>query len=320
MIGRREFITLIGGAATWPLAAHAQRPKIPRIGIIDDAPIWDHFRIGLRELGYIEGRNIALEYRSAEGRPEHLAAAASELAGLPVDIIATYGTPASQAAKGATATIPIVMVSIGDPVRAGLVASFARPGGNITGLTILSPDSSPRRLQLLKEIVPSVARVAFLWNPDNASNAAQLEEVQIATPMLGMQLLPFAVRRSDEFDGAFAAMTSQRADALLMTADPFHQLHIERIIEFLTRNRLPGSFLIRENVVAGGLMSYGVSQPDLVRRAATFVHKILQGSKPADLPIEQPIKFDLVINLKTSTALGLTVPSTLLAIADEVIE
>jgi len=318
---RRDFITLLGGgAATWPLAAHAQRPKIPRIGIIDDAPIWDHFRIGLRELGYIEGRNIALEYRSAEGRPEHLAAAASELAGLPVDIIATYGTPASQAAKRATATIPIVMVSIGDPVRSGLVASFARPGGNITGLTILSPDSSPRRLQLLKEIVPSVARVAFLWNPDNASNAAQLEEVQIATPMLGMQLLPFAVRRSDEFDGAFAAMTSQRADALLMTADPFHQLHIERIIEFLTRNRLPGSFLIRENVVAGGLMSYGVSQPDLVRRAATFVHKILQGSKPADLPIEQPIKFDLVINLKTSTALGLTVPSTLLAIADEVIE
>ena len=318
---RRDFITLLGGgAATWPLAAHAQRPKIPRIGIIDDAPIWDHFRIGLRELGYIEGRNIALEYRSAEGRPEHLAAAASELAGLPVDIIATYGTPASQAAKRATATIPIVMVSIGDPVRSGLVASFARPGGNITGLTILSPDSSPRRLQLLKEIVPSVARVAFLWNPDNASNAAQLEEVQIATPMLGMQLLPFAVRRSDEFDGAFAAMTSQRADALLMTADPFHQLHIERIIEFLTRNRLPGSFLIRENVVAGGLMSYGASQPDLVRRAATFVHKILQGSKPADLAIEQPIKFDLVINLKTSTALGLTVPSTLLAIADEVIE
>jgi putative ABC transport system substrate-binding protein len=212
------------------------------------------------------------------------------------------------------------MVSIGDPVRSGLVASFARPGGNITGLTILSPDSSPKRLQLLKEIVPSVARVAFLWNPDNASNAAQLEEVQIAATMLGIQLLSLAVRRSDEFDGAFAAMTSQRADALLMTADPFHQLHIERIIEFLTRNRLPGSFLIRENVVAGGLMSYGVSQPDLVRRAATFVHKILQGSKPADLPIGQPTKFDLVINLKTSTALGLTVPSTLLAIADEVIE
>ena len=320
MIGRREFITLIGGAATWPLAAHAQRPKIPRIGIIDDAPIWDHFRIGLRELGYIEGRNIALEYRSAEGRPEHLAAAASELAGLPVDIIATYGTPAAQAAKRATATIPIVMVTIGDPVRAGLVASFARPGGNITGLTILSPDSSPKRLQLLKEIAPSVARVALLWNPDNDSNAAQLQQVQIAAPMLGMQLLPFAVRRSDEFDGAFAAMTSQRVDALLMTADPFHELHIERIIEFLTRNRLPGSFLIRENVVAGGLMSYGVSQPDLVRRAATFVHKILQGSKPADLPIEQPVKFDLVINLKASRALGLTVPRSLLALADEVIE
>jgi putative ABC transport system substrate-binding protein len=317
---RRDFITLLGGAVAWPLAARAQKPKIPRIGIIDDAPIWDHFRTGLRELGYIEGRNIALEYRSAEGRPEHLAAAASELAGLPVDIIATYGTPASQAAKLATATIPIVMVSIGDPVRAGLVASFARPGGNITGLTILSPDSSPKRLQLLKEIVPSVARVAFLWNPDNASNAAQLEEVQIAAPILGIQLLPFAVRRSDEFDGAFAAMTSQRADALLMTGDPFHQLHIETIIEFLTRNRLPGTFLIRENVVAGGLMSYGASQPDLFRRAATFVHKILQGAKPADLPIEQPIKFDLVINLKTAKALGLTVPPTLLAIADEVIE
>jgi putative ABC transport system substrate-binding protein len=320
-MNRRKFLKLLGGAgAAWPLAVQAQQPRIPRIGIIDDAPIWDNFRTGLRELGYIEGRNIALEYRSADGRPEHLAAAASELAGLPVDIIATYGTPAAQAAKRATATIPIVMVTIGDPVRAGLVASFARPGGNITGLTILSPDSSPKRLQLLKEIAPSVARVALLWNPDNDSNAAQLQEIQIAAPMLGIQLLPFAVRRSDEFDGAFAAMTSQRVDALLMTADPFHELHIERIIEFLTRNRLPGSFLIRENVVAGGLMSYGASQPDLVRRAATLVHKILQGSKPADLPIEQPVKFDLVINLKASRALGLTVPRSLLALADEVIE
>jgi putative ABC transport system substrate-binding protein len=318
---RRDFITLVGGAAAaWPLAARGQQPKMPRIGIIDDAPIWDHFRRGLRELGYIEGRNIALEYRSAEGRPEQLAAAASELAGLPVDIIATYGTPASHAAKLATATIPIVMISIGDPVRAGLVASFARPGGNITGLTILSPDSSPKRLQLLKELVPSVARVAFLWNPDNASNVAQLEEVQIAAPMLGMQVLPFAVGRVDEFDGAFAAMTSGRADAFLMTGDPFHQLHIDRIVAFLTSSRLPGTFLIRENVVAGGLMSYGASQPDLFRRAATFVQKILQGAKPADLPIEQPIKFDLVINLKTARALGLTVPPTLLAIADEVIE
>jgi putative tryptophan/tyrosine transport system substrate-binding protein len=318
---RRDFITLVGGAAAaWPLAARGQQPKMPRIGIIDDAPIWDHFRRGLRELGYIEGRNIALEYRSAEGRPEQLAAAASELAGLPVDIIATYGTPASHAAKLATATIPIVMISIGDPVRAGLVASFARPGGNITGLTILSPDSSPKRLQLLKELVPSVARVAFLWNPDNASNVAQLEEVQIAAPMLGMQVLPFAVGRVDEFDGAFAAMTSGRADAFLMTGDPFHQLHIDRIVAFLTSSRLPGTFLIRENVVAGGLMSYGASQPDLFRRAATFVQKILQGAKPADLPIGQPIKFDLVINLKTARALGLTVPPTLLAIADEVIE
>jgi putative tryptophan/tyrosine transport system substrate-binding protein len=318
---RRDFITLFGGAAAaWPVVTRAQKPKIPRIGIIDDAPIWDDFRAGLRELGYVEGRNIALEYRPAEGRPEQLAAAARELAGLPVDIIATYGTPASQAAKLATATIPIVMISIGDPVRAGLVASFARPGGNITGLTILSPDSSPKRLQLLKEIVPSVARVAFLWNPDNASNAAQLEEVEMAAPVLGIQLLRFAVRSSDEFDGAFAAMTSQRADALLMTGDPFHQLHIERIIEFLTRNRLPGTFLIRENVVAGGLMSYGASQPDLFRRAATYVHKILQGAKPADLPIEQPIKFDLVINLKAARALGIAVPPTLLAIADEVIE
>jgi putative ABC transport system substrate-binding protein len=318
---RRQFITLLGGAAAaWPLAARAQLPKIPRIGIIDDAPIWDNFRRGLRELGYIEGRNITIEYRSAEGRPERLHTVASELAGLPVDIIATYGTPASQAAKLATATIPIVMISIGDPVRAGLVASFARPGGNITGLTILSPDSSPKRLQLLKEMVPSVARVAFLWNPDNASNLAQLEELQIAAPMLGMQLLPVAVRGSDEFDRAFAAMMREQADALLMTGDPFHQLHIQRIINFLTKNRLPGTFLIREHVIAGGLMSYGASQPDLFRRAATFVHKILQGTKAADLPIEQPVKFDFVVNLKAARTLGIEIPPTLLALADEVIE
>jgi ABC-type uncharacterized transport system substrate-binding protein len=322
-VRRRDVLALLGGTAAvsstlWPLAARAQR--ITRIGIIDDGPIWDHFRKGLRDLGYIEGRNIAFEYRSAEGLPERLAAVATELARLPVDVIATYGTPASQAAKQATATIPIVMISIGDPVRAGLVASFARPGGNVTGLTILSPDSSPKRLQLLKEMIPSVERVAFLWNPDNASNAAQLEELQNSAPILGLALLPFTVREPGEFDRAFAGMTSQRADAFLMTGDPFHQLHIERIIGFLGKNHIPGTFLIRENVVAGGLMSYGASQPDLFRRGATFVQKILQGAKPADLPIEQPVKFDFVINLKTARNLGIEIPPTFLALADEVIE
>ena len=318
---RRQFITLLGGAAAWPLTARAQQPpKIPRIGIIDDSPIWNAFRHGLRDLGYLEGQNIVFDYRYAGGLPDRLAWVAVELVHRPVDLIATFGTPPTLAAKQATTTIPIVMMGVGDPVGSGLVSSLARPGGNITGNTILGPEVAGKRLQLLKEVIPSLSRVVFLWNPDNASHPAQLAELRVAVEALGIKLLPVPVRSSDEFDNAFAAMMRERPDAFLMTNDPFHQLSIGRIIDFLANNRLPGMFVTREVTVAGGLLSYGASLPDLFRRGAVYVHKILQGTKPADLPIEQPVKFELVVNLKTAKAMGLSIPESFLLRADEVIE
>ncbi len=319
---RREFIALLGSTAAWPLAARAQQPagRIPRIGIIDNAPIWDHFRQGLHDLGYVVDKNIAIEYRTAEGDPDRLAAAAADLARLPVDVIAVFGTPAARAAKGATTSIPIVAISIGDPVRAGLVTSIARPGANITGNTILGPDIAAKRLQILKEVLPSAVRIAFLWNPDNASNTATLEELQIAGPELGLTLLSVSARNAAELDPALRDLVRKNPDAFMMANDPLHQLLIERIIGFLAEHKLPGMFQIRENVAAGGLMSYGPSLSDLFRRGAGYVHRILQGTKPMDLPMEQPVKFELVINLKTANALGIIVSPTLLAEADEVIE
>jgi ABC-type uncharacterized transport system substrate-binding protein len=319
---RRRFITLLGGAAVaWPLAARAQQArKVPRIGIIDDSPIWNAFRHSLRDLGYLEGQNVAFEYRYAGGLPDRLAWVAVELVRRPVDLIATFGTPPSLAAKQATTTIPIVMMGVGDPVGSGLVSSLARPGGNITGNTILGPEVAGKRLQLLKEVIPSLSRVAFLWNPDNASHPAQLAELRVAVEALGIKLLPVPVRSSDEFDNAFAAMMRERPDAFLMTNDPFHQLSIGRILDFLANDRLPGMFVTREVAVAGGLLSYGASLPDLFRRGAVYVHKILQGTKPADLPIEQPVKFELVVNLKTAKAMGLSIPESFLLRADEAIE
>jgi len=300
--------------------ARSSRRGPPRIGIIDDSPVWNAFRHGLRDLGYLEGQNIAFEYRYAGGLPNRLALVAVELVHRPVDLIATFGTPPTIAAKRATTTIPIVMIGVGDPVGAGLVSSFNRPGGNITGNTILGPEVAGKRLQLLKEVIPSLSRVAFLWNPDNASHPAQLAELRVAVETLGIKLLPVAVLSPDEFDRAFAEMVRERADAFLMTNDPFHQLSIGRIIDFLANNRLPGMFLTREIVAAGGLMSYGASVPDLFRRGAVYVHKILQGTKPADLPVEQPTKFELAINLKTAKAIGLAIPEIFLLRADKVIE
>src|SRR5260370_4021959 len=228
-IERRKFLaTLLGGAAAWPLAAHAQQPgKIPRIGIIDDSLHWNAFRHGLRDLGYLEGQNIAFDYAYGDGVPERLAEAAAALVRRPVDVIATFGTPASLAAKQATTTIPIVMISIGDPVRARLVPSLARPGGNITGNTNIGPDVGAKRLQLLKEAIPTVSRVAFLWNPDNTSNILQFEEVQAAAPTLGVTVISVSVSPRIEFETAFTAMMKERPDAFAMTAEPFHQTHIE---------------------------------------------------------------------------------------------
>ena len=320
---RREVITLLGGAAAsiaWPRALRAQQQtKIPRIGIIDDSPRWNALRHGLRDLGYLEGQNIAFDYAYGDGVPERLAEAAAQLVRRPVDVIATYGTAASFAAKQATTTIPIVMISVGDPVRAGLVASLAYPGGNVTGNTVLGPDIGAKRVQLMQELIPTIARVAFLWNPNNASHAAYRQELQAAAPALKAKLLFVEVGSAGEFESAFAAMMKERPDAFSMTGDPFHQLHVGWIIDFMARNRLPAIYQLSENGCRG-LMSYGASQPDLFRRAATYVSKILQGAKPAALPVEQPTKFELAMNLKAAKAIGLTIPDSFLLRADEVIE
>jgi putative ABC transport system substrate-binding protein len=321
---RREFVSLVAGAAAWPLAARAQGPSavvgMPRIGIIDDEPLWDNFRQGLRDLGYIENQNIAIEYRSAEGKVDRLVQAARELVSLPVNTIVVFGSTAARAARQATSTIPIVGIAIGDPVRAGFAVSLARPGGNMTGNASLGPDIIGKRLETLKECVPTMARVALLWNPDNDSNLAFLEELIIAVPGLGLQLISVPIRNADEFEGAFAAMTQRRPNALVTSGDALLRRHANKIIDFAVKNRLPDMHQQKEDVVAGGLMSYSASLSQLMRQGALYVHRILQGAKPADLPIEQATRFELVINLKTARAIGLTIPPMLLARADEVIE
>jgi len=319
---RREFITFLGGAAAWPVAARAQRPpvRMPRIGIIDDEPVWDSFRQGLRDFGYIENQNIAIEYRSAEGKVDRLAQAARELVSIPVDVIVVTGSPATHAVRQATSTIPIVAIGVGDPLRAGFAVSLARPGGNMTGLSSLSPDLTGKRLEILRECIPAVARVAFLWNPDNDSNLAFLDDLIVAVPALGLELTSAPIRNADEFEGTFAAVLQRRPSAALVTGDPLLRRHQNRIIDFVAKNRLPAMYQEKEWVAAGGLLSYGPSLPDLFRRGVSYVHRILEGAKPADLPIEQPTRFELVINLKTAKALSLTVPPNLLAAADEVIE
>jgi putative ABC transport system substrate-binding protein len=320
-MNRRAFITLLGGAAAaWPLAAHAQQSKrVRRIGIINYTSMWEPLREVLGKLGYAEGQNIAFEYRSAVGTPE-LSTAAAELVSIPVDVIVTYGTPPTVAAKEATSTIPIVMVATGDPLQSGLVSSLARPDGNVTGNTILGPEVIAKRVEIFKEAVPSLLRVALLWNPENVSNSHNFAELQAAVPRMGLSLISVPVGNVKEFDSAFAAMMRERPDGMVITADALHQFHLARIINFLKESRLPGMFQVRENVVAGGLMSYGASLPDLFRRGASYVHRILQGAKPSDLPVEQPTKFDLVINLKTANALKIEISPLLLARADEVIE
>src|SRR5262245_23764935 len=319
---RRKFIALLGGAAIARSDATPAQPagRIPRVGIIDDALVWDHFRRGLQAYGYVDGRNITIEIRKGEDRLERLAWAAGELAGIPVDVIATWGTPASRAAKQATTTIPIVAIAIGDPVRAGLVASLARPGGNITGNTILASDVVAKRLQLLKELIPHVNRLGFLWNPDNDSNVAQVEQLKDTLPKFGVSLISVEVRSVTELDRALAAMMHERPDAFQMTYDPSHNSHLGRIIGFVDQRGLPGMYQARDAVAAGGLISYGPDLPDLFLRGANYVHRILQGAKPADLPIEQPITFELAVNLKTAKALGMEVPLSILARANEVIE
>ena len=304
-----------------PGAVDAQKPvKIPRIGVLEFATLWEILKQELRDLGYVEGKNIAFESRPRPGRSERLADLAGELIRLEVDVIVAYGTPATQAAKQATTTIPIVMVGIGDPLRTGLVKSLSHPEGNTTGNTILGPEIGAKRLQVLQEAIPKVSRVGFLWNPGNASNEVAFHDAQVGARALGITLQSVAVGTPQQLDSALAAMVRERADALVMTADPMHQRHVARVLDFVARQRLPAMYQVKENVLQGGLMSYGASLPDLVRRGARYVDKILKGAKPADLPIEQPTKFELVINLKTAKALGITIPRPVLVRADEVIE
>jgi len=325
-MNRRELIALMarllaGAAVTTSGSAGAQqRPRIPRIGIIDDGAIWKPFRDALREAGYIEGRTIAFETRAADGNPNRLTAVAAELARLPVDLIATYGTPASRAAKAATSTIPIVMIGVGDPVAAGLVQSLARPGGNITGNTILAPELAPKRLQLIKEILPSAKRAALLWNPDNISSGANLEQLRYAATGQGLQFTAVEARTANDLDGAFAILARERPDVVLVTNDAVHQSRIQKIIGFLFQHGLPAMFQDRDSAVSGGLMSYGASIPDMFRQGAFFTHKILQGTPPADLPVQTPQRFQLVINMKTAKAIGVTISEAIQLQADELIE
>jgi len=327
---RREFIALLGGAtaasAAGPMIARAQTPaKIPRVGYIagSSATGTEHtvgaFRQGLRELGYVEGQTIALEVRWAEGRSERIPELVAELVGLKVDVLVAGSSVAALAAKKATRTIPIVMVGA-DPVGLGLVASLGRPGGNVTGLSFFSEAIIGKRLELLKELVPRLARVAVLRNPVVAAHATVWQAIEVAARKLGVTLQPIEVRGPEDIGAAFAAATRGNAQALIAFDDAFTLAHRSRIVALAASSRLPAMYGFREFPDDGGLMSYGSSFVVLFRRAATFVDKILKGAKPADLPIEQPTKFELVINRKTANALGLTVPPTLLAQADEVIE
>jgi len=310
-----------------PLAAEAQAPaKVPRIGFLTarsptDLPHHlEAFRQGLRELGYVEGQTIAIEYRFGEGRPERLPGLAAELVGLKVDLIVTGAPPAPEAAKQATSTIPIVVAVTGDLVAEGLVASIARPGGNITGLAAMSPELVGKQLELLKEIAPEVSRVAILQNPNNHAHPSVLQQAEGAARALGVQLHILPARTAPEIEAAFAEVRRQRAGGLLVLRDGVFFSRRTQIAALAAKGRLPAIYGIREEAEAGGLMAYGASLPHMFRRAATYVDKILKGAKPADLPVEQPTRFELVINLWTARALGLTIPRSVLSLADEVIQ
>jgi ABC-type uncharacterized transport system substrate-binding protein len=324
-VRRRKFITLLGGAAAWPIAALAQQAAMPVIGFLGGGgPIsqraWvDAFAQRLRELGWIEGRTVAIEYRWGEARPERYAEIAAEFVRIKVDVILAGGTEAAIAAKQATSVIPIVFPTAGDPVGSGLVASLARPGGNVTGLSNQASDLPAKRLELLREVFPALRRLAVMVNADYSGGVTEREQIEAVARALGLELFPLPVRRMEDIASALDSVKGG-AEALYTTGDPLVNTHRLRIITFALAARLPTMFSQREYVAEGGLMSYGPNYPDLNRRAADYVDKILRGAKPGDIPVEQPIKFDLAINLITAKALGLEIPPSLLARADEVIE
>jgi putative ABC transport system substrate-binding protein len=327
-MNRRAFVTGLGAVLAAPLGAWAQQQgKVYQIGVLASkakqslAPLLATFRERLRDLGFADDR-IVIEVGNAGERYEILPQLAAEFVRRPVDVIVTAeSTPATLAAKQATSTIPIVMVAVGDPIRTGLVDNLGRPGGNVTGSSALTVEVSPKRLEIVKQLLPHARRVALLWNPENPANVEISGGLQRAASEMGVTLFPIEVRRPGEFDRAFTAVTKLRPDALIVTGDPMHQLHISRVIDFAARRRLPTVYNVRANVVeAGGLLSYAADVAVLYRRAATYVAKILTGTRVSDLPVEQPTEFELVINAKTAKGLGLTIPPSLLLRADQVIE
>jgi putative ABC transport system substrate-binding protein len=324
-IGRRQFVSALGGAAAWPLAARAQQPasKLPTIGFLGaDAaafsPWTAAFVARMRELGWIEGRTIAIEYRWSEGRPERYAEIAAEFVHLKVDVIVTVGS-AVPTVKQATSVIPIVFAVGIDPVGSGLVASLSHPGGNVTGLSIQATDLAGKRLELLREIVPQLRRLAIMFDVGNPQPVLEMGETQAAARTLGLEVAPLVIQRADDIAPAFAALKPQ-ADALYVAVDQLVVANLTRILTLALGARLPTIFSTRDFVKAGALMSYGPNYSDLFRHSADYVDKILRGTKPGDIPVEQPTKFELVINLTTAKALGLTIPHNLLVLADEVIE
>jgi putative ABC transport system substrate-binding protein len=330
-VRRRQFLIAAGALLAAPLAAQGQQAaKVARIGYLAGnraaAPhLREAFLQGLRDLGYAEGRNLVIEYRDAEGKLERLPALAAELVALKVDVIVTAGgTPAALAAKQVTRTLPIVFAAADDPVGSGLVASLARPGGNVTGLSLLTPELVGKRLELLTQAVPGASRVAVLWEPGGIRGERtakdMLKAADVAARALGVQLHFVEVRGPEDFDRAFSEMTRARAGALTVFGSNMFFTERRRLAELAAKNRLPAVTPLRQFVDAGGLMSYGPNNVDLIRRAASYVVKILKGAKPADLPVEQPTKFELVINLKTAKALGLTIPQSVLGRADEIIQ
>ena len=324
---RREFIAAVSGAAVWPFGVRAQQAgKVWRIGVLEtispelNAANFNALRDGLRNLGYIEGQNLTFEYRSADGRAERFPQLANELVRARVDVIVTRGTPAVFAAKNATATIPVVMAASGEPLASGVITGLARPAGNVTGLSAFTNELIPKRIELLSTAISGIDRIAFLQNMSNPVAGSQWEELKSATRSLRIEPLLLDVRNFEDIVRAFDAAGAQRVNALAVGNDSVTHASRRQIVELAAQHRLPAIYATREFVDDGGLMAYSVNYSDLYRRAATYVDKIFKGSRPADLPVEQPTKFDLVINLKTAKALGLTVPDKLLSLADEVIE
>jgi putative tryptophan/tyrosine transport system substrate-binding protein len=319
---RREFITLLGGAAVAPLVANAQQGKLTRIGALvltsaDAQSLAKALREGLRELGYAEGQNLVFEFRSADGNADRLPNLAAELVRLPVDVLVATFTPCALAAKQATTTVPIVMAAVADPVGSGLVQSLARPGGNITGFSNMAAEIAGKNVELLRDMLPSLKRVAVLANPLDPFTRPFLEQVNLAGRTIGIEIAPIAMARGpDEVEAAFALIAQERAQAVVVQGIFFSKT----VADLALRHRLPSASVLRQFAQAGGLVSYGADVPDIFRRCAVVVHKILQGTKPADLPVELPTKFELVINLNTATSLGLDVPWFVQQRADEVIE